>query len=91
MTAFENLKKLLEEKGTLSPEEVETAEKEHGAMTDEEKLWLEAEKHKKDHAERQTITMDEYLAASAVLDSAEEGSEEYKKALETVEKFESGM
>jgi hypothetical protein len=35
--------------------------------------------------------MDEYLAATQTLDSAEEGSDEYKKALAIVEKFESGM
>ena len=88
---FEHLKKVLEEKGTLSPEEVAAVEKEHGPLTDEEKFWLESEMHKKDHAERQSVTMDEYLAASKVLDSAEEGSDEYKKALEIVEKFEAGM
>ena len=34
--------------------------------------------------------MDDYLKASAVLDSAPEGSDEYNKALAIVEKFESG-
>lgn len=83
--------KYLEDKGTLTPEEVTTAEAEHGEMTDEEKFWLESEKHKKETAERQTVTMDEYLKASDVLDTTAEDSDEYKKALEIVERFESGM
>jgi hypothetical protein len=90
MSAFEHLKKVLEEKGTLNPEEVTAAESQHGAMTDEEKFWLESEKHKKETENRQTVTMDEYLAASAVLDTAAEGSDEYNKALVIVERFESG-
>jgi hypothetical protein len=90
MSAFEHLKKVLEEKGTLTPEEVTTAESQHGTMTDEEKFWLESEKHKKETENRQTVTMDEYLAASAVLDTAAEGSDEYNKALAIVERFESG-
>ena len=90
MTAFEHLKKVLADKGTLTSEEVTAAEAEHGAMTDEEKFWLESEKHKKETENRQTITMDDYLKASAVLDTAAEGSDEYKKALEIVERYESG-
>jgi hypothetical protein len=89
--AFDHLKKVLEEKGTLTHEEVADAETEHGAMTDEEKFWLESEKHKKETADRQTVTMDEYLKASEILDSVPEGSDEYNKALEIVERFESGM
>lgn len=91
MTAFEHLKKQLVEKKTLTPAEVESAEKEHGAMTDEEKLWLEAEKHKLERQDAVTITMEQYLEASKVLDTAAEDSDEYKKALAIVEKYEAGM
>jgi hypothetical protein len=90
MSAFEHLKKVLAEKGTLTHEEVAAAEAEQGALTDQEKLWLEAEKHQKESEGRQTVTMDEYLQASAVLDSAAEGSDEYNKALAIVERFEAG-
>jgi hypothetical protein len=76
VSAFEHLKKMLEDKGTLTPEEVTTAEAEHGAMSDEEKFWLESEKHKKETVSRQTVTVDEYLKASEVLDTAGEGGVE---------------
>lgn len=89
--AFDHLEKLLKEKGTLTNEQVETAIKEHGEMTDEEKIQLEADRHEKERSKEATITMDEYLAATQVLDSTSEDSEEHKKALEIVEKFESGI
>lgn len=89
--AFDHLKKVLEEKQDLTNEDVEAAEKEHGALTDEEKFWLESEKHKLSRKDDPTITMEQYLEATKVLDTAEEGSEEYKKAEEIVNKFESGM
>jgi len=89
--AFDHLKKLLEEKGSLSNEEVEAAVKEHGDMTDEEKMQLEADRHEKERSGDATITMDQYLEAMKVLDNSPEDSEEYKKALAIVEKFEAGM
>jgi len=88
---FDHLMKVLAEKQTITPEDVEAAEKEHGALTDEEKLQLEAEKHKLEREGDATITMDQYLEATKTLDTAEEGSDEYKKAEAIVEKFESGM
>ncbi|MFN8374468.1 MAG: hypothetical protein U0694_16520 [Anaerolineae bacterium] len=87
---FDKLEALLKEKGTLSNEEVDKLIAEHGAMTDEEKLTLEADRHKMGRTSGKQITMDEYLAASKILDTAEEGSEEYKKAEEIVNKYESG-
>jgi len=89
--AFDHLKKLLEEKGSLSNEEVEAAVKEHGEMTDEEKMQLEADRHEKERSSDATITMEQYLEATKVLDTSTEDSEEYKKALAIVEKFEAGM
>lgn len=87
---FDKLKALLAEKKTLSNDEVEKMVAEHGEMTDEEKLWLESEKHRLERAAQETITMDQYLEACKVLDSAEEGSDEYKKAEAIVDKYESG-
>jgi hypothetical protein len=87
---FDKLEAILKEKGTLTNEEVEKMIAEHGAMTDEEKLTLEADRHKMERASGQKITMDEYLAASKILDTAEEGSEEFEKAEEIVNKYESG-
>lgn len=89
--AFDHLEKILKETGTLTNEDVEAAIKTHGDMTDEEKIQLEADRHEKERSSDATITMDEYLAATQVLDSTPEDSEEHKKALEIVEKFEAGM
>lgn len=88
--AFDKLKELLEKQGTLSNDDVEKLTKEHGELTDEEKMWLESEKLKKERDKEATVTMDQYLEATKILDTAEEGSEEYKKAEAIVEKFESG-
>jgi hypothetical protein len=87
---YDKLKALLESKGTITNEEVEKQIAETGAMTDEEKLTLEADRHKKSRSDDVKITMDEYLAASKVLDTAAEGSDEYKKAEAIVNKYESG-
>lgn len=88
---FEKLKALLQEKKDLSVEQVEAQVKATGDMTDEEKIWLEAEKMKLQRQSEATITMEQYLQATQTLDSADEGSDEYNKALEIVEKFEAGM
>ncbi len=89
---FDKLKALLEKQKTLSNEDVEKLVAEHGAMTDEERISLEAEKARIEREERQkdSVTMDQYLEALKTLDSAAEGSDEYKKAEELVTKYESG-
>jgi hypothetical protein len=87
---FDKLEALLKANGTLTNEEVEKAVAEHGAMTDDEALTLEADRHKLTRAAGAKITMDEYLAASKILDTADEGSDEFKKAEEIVNKYESG-
>jgi len=88
---FDKLKALLQENKNLIPEEVDKQVADTGDMTDDEKMWLESEKLKLQRADDKTITMDEYLEATKTLDTTDEGSDEYKKALEIVEKFESGM
>jgi hypothetical protein len=87
---LDKLKKLLEEKGTLTPEDVEAAEKADGALSEQEKFDLEAAKHEKERSGGDTITLEQYLAATKVLDSTPEDSEEHKKALALVEKYEAG-
>lgn len=92
MTAtFDKLKELLDKQGSLSNEDVEKYVKEHGEMTDEEKMALEAERHKAERNKQATITLEQYLEATKILDSAAPDSEEYKKAEAIVEKYESGM
>jgi hypothetical protein len=88
--AYDKLKDLLTKQGTLSNEEVEKAIAEHGAMTDEEKLWLEAERHKLERSKGEKITVEQYMAACKVLDTAAPDSEDYKKAEAMVNKYESG-
>jgi hypothetical protein len=89
---FDKLKALLEKQKSLSNEDVEKLVAEHGAMTDEEKITLESEKARIEREERQkdSVTMDQYLEALKTLDSAAEGSDEFKKAEEIVNKYESG-
>lgn len=90
MSAFEKLKELLKSQGSLSADDVTKLVTEHGELTDEEKMWLESEKLEIEKAKTETVTMDQYLAALKVLDSAAEGSDEYKKAEALVDKYESG-
>ncbi len=88
--AYDKLKAMLAEKGTLSNDDVSKVEAEHGALTDEEKFELESQKHRLEREKDQTVTMDQYLEALKVLDSVEEGSDEFKKAEELVDKYERG-
>lgn len=87
---FDKLKELLAKQGTLSEDDINKGIAATGAMSDTERTQLEAERYEKERTKDQKITMDQYLAASKVLDSAAEGSDEYKKALAIVEKYESG-
>ena len=89
--AYDELAKLLKEKKKLKPEDIEKVEKEHGKMTDEERVKLAAEAHELEKSEREgeKITLEQYLEASKTLDTAKEDSEEYKKAKKVVDAFES--
>ena len=88
--SFDKLKAMLEEKGSVSPEDIKKVTDESGEMTPEEMIELEHLKLKKGKEERKEVSMDEYLAATKKMDEVEEGSEEYKKAEEIVKAFESG-
>jgi ElaB/YqjD/DUF883 family membrane-anchored ribosome-binding protein len=87
---FDKLKELLAKQGTFSEEDVNKLVAAHGALLPEERAKLDAEKHEQERAKGQKITMDEYLAASKILDTTAEGSDEYNKALKIVETYESG-
>lgn len=86
IAAFEKLSKMLEENGNLTEIDIETVTKELGEMTPQEMLDLSAAKIKKQP--RTEITMDQYLAATKVLDTAVEGSPDYDAALKIVEAYE---
>ncbi|PJF23051.1 MAG: hypothetical protein CUN56_02915 [Phototrophicales bacterium] len=89
---YQKLKALLDEKKTLTKEDIDKFVAEHGDMTDEEKMQLEADRLEAEKSNKEeTITMEQYLEACKVLDTAEEGSDEYKKAEAIVNKYESGM
>ncbi len=88
--AFDKLKEQLTKQGTLSNDDIEKMVAAHGAISDDEKMWLESEKHRVERDKQDTVTMDEYLAALKVLDSVEEGSPEFIKAEALVNKYESG-
>ena len=87
---FDKLKTLLTEQKTLSNEDVSAMEAEHGEMTDEEKMELEAVKLEIERENRDSVSLDDYLAALQVLDEANEGSDAYQQAEATVQQYESG-
>ncbi len=87
---FDKLKEQLAKQGNLSEDDINKAIAATGAMSDDERTKLEAERYEKERTKDQKITLEQYLEASKVLDSAAEGSDEYKKALVLVEKYESG-
>lgn len=86
--AFDKLKGILEEKGALTQEQIDETIKADGAMSPQEIMELESLRLKK--GERMKVSMEAYLEANKILDSAAEGSEEYKKAEAIVNAFESG-
>jgi hypothetical protein len=80
---FDKLKLKLAETGALSDEEISAAN-----LTAEEMLWLSAERHAKQRDKQESITLDQYLAASKILDSAAEGSPEFVAAEKLVLAYE---
>ncbi len=80
---FEKLKTKLAETGNLTDDEINNSN-----LTDDEKLWLSAERHAKVRDKQETITLEQYVAANKVLDTAKEGTPEYAEALKTIEAYE---
>lgn len=87
---FDKLKDLLKQQGTLSDADIEAAVSADGDLSDEERMWLEAEKLEIARDRSEAITMDQYLAALRILDNAAAGSEEYTKAEKVVDTYEKG-
>jgi hypothetical protein len=80
---FEKLKTKLAETGALTDEEITAAN-----LTSEELVWLSAERYAKQRDKQETITLDQYVAASKVLDTAPEGSPEFLEAEKIVTAYE---
>jgi transcription elongation GreA/GreB family factor len=87
---FDKLKAMLEEKGDLTDDEVAKMVAEHGEMTAEENMDLSAAIHEKRRASQATVTMDQFLEANKILDTADEDSAEYKAAQKIVDTFLAG-
>ncbi len=87
--AFERLKALLDLQGTLQEEQVIEVERELGALTPEERLWLSVEQHNRLQRAGQAITVEQYIQATAILEKAAPGSPEYQEAERIVAAFES--
>jgi hypothetical protein len=85
---FEKLKALLEQKGSLTDEEIQQMIAESGEMTDSEMVWLSAEQHDRLERVGAEITVEQYLAATQTLESADPGSPEYQEAERIVHAFE---
>jgi hypothetical protein len=91
MTAtFDRLKAALQEKGTLSDEDIAQAVEEHGEMTAEENMQLVADIFERQRAVEKKVTMEQFLEANKILDTADENSEEYQKAQQIVDAFLAG-
>jgi hypothetical protein len=84
------LQALLAKQGSLSEDDITKVVAQHGPLSEVERSVLEAERYEKERSKAQAISLEQYLAASKVLDSAAEDSDEYKKALALVEAYENG-
>jgi len=82
---FDKLKAQLASAGTLTDAEIGDS-----TLTDDERLWLSAERYSKQRNAGPKITLEEYLAANKTLDTAVEGSPEYETALKIAQAYESG-
>jgi hypothetical protein len=80
---FDKLKAKLAETGTLTDEEIQSAN-----LTEDEKIWLNAERYARQRDKQEVITLDQYVAANKVLDTAAEGSPEYVEAQRIVDAYE---
>ena len=89
--AYDELAKALKANKKITPEDIEKAEKEHGSLTDDERVRLAAELHELESKTREgeKISVEQYIEAAKIVETAKEGSEEYKKAQRIVDAFES--
>lgn len=89
-SAFEKLKSKLEQEKKLSTMEIEAVTSETGTLSEEERIWIESERFRLARESQETVTMEEYLEALKVLDTAAEDSNDYKIAEAVVARYESG-
>lgn len=87
--AFDEARKLLDARGVLTDHEIAALVAQHGDMTDDERVWLEGEIYDRLNSGRAQVTMEQYLEAVQILDSADPASPEYRKAEAIVNAFES--
>ncbi|GAB4573165.1 MAG: hypothetical protein Kow0077_14730 [Anaerolineae bacterium] len=87
--AFDKLCSLLDSAGTLTTEDIVAVEEKLGPMTGEERLSLSIALYERMQRDGASITLDQYVEAANLLDSAEPGSPEYERARAIVEAFES--
>ncbi|NLX09045.1 MAG: hypothetical protein GXY36_05275 [Chloroflexi bacterium] len=87
---FEKLKALLHEKGTLTDDDINRISAEHGGLTPEENMWLQAELYERSRAAQSQVTLEQFLAANQVLDTAEPDSDEYRRAQAIVDAYLAG-
>jgi len=80
---FEKLEAKLAESGNLTDDEINGA-----GLTDEEKIWLNAERYARQRDKQEVITLEQYIAANKVLDTAPEGSPEFNAAQKIVDAYE---
>jgi hypothetical protein len=88
---FDKIKAMLEEKGTVSDEDIKKVVEQHGDLTPEEHSWLSAELHERQRKSEKTVTMEQFLAANKTLDAADPDSDEYKAAQKIVDAFLAGQ
>lgn len=85
--AFDKLKTALAEKKTLTDDEVAKIIAEHGELTADESTWLAAELHERNRASQQKVTLEQFLEANKILDTADPNSDEYKNAEKIAEAY----
>lgn len=84
--SFDKLMKLLKGQGKISDEEIKKITDESGEMTEAEHI--EFSLAQIESGTKTEITLEEYLKATKILDSAEESSPEYKAAEKIADEYE---
>lgn len=81
---FDKLKAQLAKSGALTDDELGDK-----SLTNNQQIWLSAERYGKQRNTQGKITLELYLDANKKLDNLPEGSPEYVAALNLVEQYES--
>lgn len=86
--AFNKLNTLLDEKGTLTDNDIAAVESMFGPLSDGERLWLSVEIHDRRKREGASITLDQYVQATRQLEENPPGSPEHEIARQIIDAFE---